>query len=291
MNASTMFASPQKRELIRQWCGRFRQRIGVPVEDTVVHTSFGSTHALMAGPASAPPLVLLHGALASSAHVLPEAGPLVRTRRVYALDIIGQSAWSEDRRLDVRDSSYGRWLVEAVQALGLNRYDLFGVSWGGFVALSGARVAPERIGKLILLNPAGIVANRSWAAFRDAGWPFLVYRMRPSPSRLERAVGSLFTTLDPDWTAYFGDALLSYRLDMRVPPHFQSDALRHVQCPVLAFGSEYDVSFPGPALLHRIGQLLPQSELELLKGSKHCPPLTDEFRASLAARIDRFLAN
>ncbi len=74
-----------------QWCARFRQRIPLPVEDAVVQTSFGATHLLIAGPKDAPPMVMLHGALASSGHVLPELGPLLHTRRVYALDVIGQS--------------------------------------------------------------------------------------------------------------------------------------------------------------------------------------------------------
>jgi pimeloyl-ACP methyl ester carboxylesterase len=95
------------------WHLKFLQKISVPHEEATVDTTFGKTHALIAGPPDAPPLVLLHGALASSAHVLPEIAPLLATRRVYAIDVIGQSAMSQDRRIELKDDSYGRWLVEA----------------------------------------------------------------------------------------------------------------------------------------------------------------------------------
>ena len=43
------------------------------------------------------------------------------------------------------------------------------------------------------------------------------------------------------------------------------------------------------ALLRRLREWFPQAETELLRGSKHCPPLTAEFREFLGGRILRFL--
>jgi pimeloyl-ACP methyl ester carboxylesterase len=102
---------------------------------------------------------------------------------------------------------------------------------------------------------------------------------------------AFFTDIDPDWNAYFRDALNAYRTDIRVPPLVQPQALRNVRCPVLIFGADHDVNFPGPALLKRAKELFPQSEIELLKGSQHCPPFTNKFREQMAARIEPFLAS
>jgi 2-hydroxy-6-oxonona-2,4-dienedioate hydrolase len=287
--SSAMFVDAHKKAAMLDWYGRFRGKAPVPADDVVVETSFGRTHALVTGPPAAPPLVVLHGALASSAHVLPELGPLLRTRRVYALDVIGQSPMSEDRRLDLGDDSYGRWVVEATAALGVDRYDLYGASWGGFVALRAARAAPERLRHLALLVPAGLVANGAWPALREIGWPLLLYRAFPSDERLRRVVRALFSTLDPDWTAYFGEALRAYRLDIRVPPLARPADLAAVKCPTLVFGGELDVHFPGRALVARVKQLIPHADVEVIEGSRHCPPLTDDFRDWIGARIDRFL--
>lgn len=287
-DSSALFRSSADREAIRAEGERFRARLTGPVEDFSLSTSFGATHGLVTGPVDGPPLVVLHGALASSAHVLPELGPLVRTHRVYAVDVIGQSVWSEDRRLEVRDDSYARWLEEVCDGLELSAFDLFGVSWGGFVAMQGARRMGARVRHLVLMAPAGVVANKPWPAFRDAGWPILAYIKFPSPRRLDRAMRSLFTTLDPDWTAYMGKALLAYRLDIRIPP--LAKELNEIRCPTLVFGGDEDASFPGEALLTRMRELRPDGEAELVKGCKHCPPLTPEFRDWMAQRVSRFLA-
>jgi pimeloyl-ACP methyl ester carboxylesterase len=284
-----IFASEAKKAGILEWCERFRRRIPVPVEDVTVQTSFGRTHALVCGPPDAPPLVLLHGALASSAHVLPELGPLLHTRRVYALDVIGQSVWSEDRRIDVSGDDYGKWVLEACTALGLDTFDLFGVSWGGFVATRAAILGKDRIRHLTLMMPAGIVGNSIWASMRDAGLAILLYRMFPSAARLDRVVRSQFTTLDPDWSAYFGEALFAYKLDIRLPPMLTPQDAARVRCPVLVFGAENDASFPGRALLARAKQLFPHARTELIANSKHCPPLTDEFREWMASCVSRAL--
>jgi len=289
MSASTMFVNEEKKATIQGWFEKFRKNIPVATEEAVVETSFGRTHALLAGPQNAPPLVVCHGALASSAHVMPELGPLLRTRRVVALDVIGQSSQSEDRRIDLGDDSYGRWLIEATDALGFDRYDLFGVSWGGFVAARAACTAPERVGHLVLLVPAGWVAGGAWAGFTQVGWPMLMFKTFPSEKRLLRVVRALFTTVDPDWTAYFGDALQSYRMDMRLPPIATPEQLSKITCPTLVFGAEHDLSFPGQALIARAKELIPHAEVELLEGSRHCPPLTDAFREQLGSRIERFL--
>jgi len=287
----SIFRNSRQRELILDWERRFRKRISVPVEDITVTTTFGRTYALMAGPKDAPPLVILHGALATSSHVMPELGSLLETRRIYALDVIGQSVMSEDRRMELADGSYGRWVGEACDGLGLREFDLYGVSWGGFVALQAAAAFPARLRHLILLVPAGIVGNSVWAGMRDAGLPMMLYRLFPSETRFRRVMRAFFTDLDPDWNAFFRDALNAYRTDIRVPPLVQPKALEGVRCPVLVFGAEHDVNFPGAALLQRAKEIFPQAEVELLKGSQHCPPFSAQFRAKMAERIERFLAS
>lgn len=289
MGNSVLFHSDNKKATIRAWFDTFHAKSPVPTESQSVETSFGQTHALVAGPENGSPLVVLHGAIASSAHAMPELGPLLQTRRIYALDVMGQSVMSEDRRLNLNDDSYGHWLMEATSALGVERFDLYGVSWGGFVAHKAARFAPERVTRLVLLVPAGLVAGNVWAGMREFAWPMLRFRLFPSSKNLSSVVKAQFTTLDTDWTAYFGDALRCYRFDMRIPPLAEDGDFSAVKCPVLVFGAENDLSFPGSPLLKRVCELMPHAEVQLLKGSKHCPPFTDEFRSQMATRIEEFL--
>ena len=284
-----MFVDDAARARMADWFETFRAAIVVPTESRTVETPFGKTHVLMAGPADGPPLVVLHGALATSAHVLPELGSLVERHRVYAVDVLGQSVMSDDRRLDVGDDSYGAWLAAVCAGLALTRTTVFGVSWGGFVALKLAKVAPALIESLVLMVPAGVVTGSAWTGFTKVGWPMLTYRLSPSQKRLERLVAALFTSDDARWTTYFGDAVRSYRMDMRIPPLVKPEDVAAYQGPVLVLGADEDASFPGAALLARAKELFPRAETELLTQCKHCPPVDDGFRARTAALIGSFL--
>lgn len=287
--ASTMFVDDEKKAKIRGWYDTFRAKAPARCEDREVETSFGRTHVLLTGREDAPPLVVAHGALASSAHILPELEGLLPTRRLVILDVVGQSVMSEDRRIEVRGDDYGHWVGEASTALGLSQFDLFGVSWGGFVATRAAGVLGARVRHLILMVPAGFVAGPLWLGLREVGWPMFMYRAFPSQKRLERLVNAFFSSPEPEWTPYFGDALRAYRMDMRVPPPLTPEQARKITCPVLVFAAENDSSFPGAALLARARELLPQAEVELLAGVKHSPPMTPEFRRQVAERVERFL--
>ena len=287
----SIFRSPQATAVIASWFERFRAKLSAPTESRTVATRFGDTHVLVGGPADAPPVVLLHGALASSAHVLVELAPLLERFRVYAVDVIGQSVKSADARPSVANDDYGRWLEDVLDGLALPRTHVIGVSWGGFVAIRLAAIAPQRIERLALLVPAGVVSGSAWKGLTRIGIPMLLYRMFPSERRLEAFLRNLLTTPGDDWMPYLGDAFRSYRMDMRVPALAKPEELAGLTAPVLVLGADLDLSFPGPALLARARALFPNlAGAELLKDCRHCPPTTDAFRRALAGQIEAFLA-
>ncbi|WP_437684952.1 alpha/beta fold hydrolase [Sorangium sp. So ce176] len=291
MTSSIMFRSPEARARIAAWFDRFHERLPAPARSRELSTRFGATHVLVAGPEDAPPLVCLHGALASSAHLLGELGPLLARHRVHAIDVIGQSVKSADVRLPIDGPAYAEWLTDVLDALGLARAHLLGVSWGGFAALRMAQVAPGRIDRLVLIVPAALVSGSPWQGLTRIAIPMALYRAFPSEERLARLVSGLFSTQDDLWCSYFGDAVRSYRLDFRPPPLATPASLAGFTRPALVFGADDDVSFPGARLLARAKELLPRAETELLEGCRHSPPTDDAFRARLCERIARFLGS
>jgi 2-hydroxy-6-oxonona-2,4-dienedioate hydrolase len=287
----SIFRDAQATAVLGSWFERFRAKLPVPTESRIVPTRFGDTHVLVGGPAGAPPLVMLHGALASSAHLLGELAPLLERFRIYAVDVIGQSVKSADARLSVTNDDYGRWLEDVLDALALPRADVLGVSWGGFVAIRFAAVAPERITRLVLLTPAGMVNGPAWAGLTKVMLPMQLYRLFPSERRLAACLRHLLTTHGDDWTPYLGDAFRMYRMNMRIPALAKPAELARLTAPVFVLGADQDLSFPGSALLARARQLFPNlAGAEILEGSRHCPPTTDEFRRMLSARVAAFLA-
>jgi 2-hydroxy-6-oxonona-2,4-dienedioate hydrolase len=286
----SLFANEEAKGKMIAWAERFRARIGAATSSTEVETRFGRTHVLIGGPEGGPPLVLLHGALASSAHALRELAPLLATFRTYAVDILGQSPLGADARLSVSNDDCGHFLVDVLDGLGIERAHVVGVSWGGFVAIRLAAVAPHRIDRLVLLVPAGVVRGPFFAGLFKLGIPLGLYRMSPSEGRLRAFTRHLVTTSDEDWIAYLGDAFRCYQLDMQVPALVKKGELAHCHAPTMVLGADRDLSFPGRKLLDRAPDVFPGlAATALIEGSRHCPPTTDDFRAWLSDRITGFL--
>lgn len=287
---SVIFRSEAARATVAGWHERFRAKLKAPVEARTVPTAFGETHLLVGGPADAPPVVLVHGAMASSAHVLGELEGLLSRFRVHAVDVLGQSVKSADARLRVDNDDAGRWLAEVMERLRLRRVHVVGVSWGGFVATRLAVVAPARVERLVLLVPAGLVKTPPWLGFTRMGWPMLKYRLFPSEARKRAFLEGLLTTTTDEWLPYLGDAFDAYRMDMRVPKLATPGELAGFTAPTLVVAADDDVSFPGEALLARARALFPGlAETELLRDCRHSPPTTPEFRAWLSGRVGAFL--
>jgi 2-hydroxy-6-oxonona-2,4-dienedioate hydrolase len=285
----SIFRSPQDKTKMIAWHHRYRQRIGRPLETQLIETSFGETHVLMCGPAEAPPIVIIHGALASSAHAMAELAELADNFRLIGLDVIGQSPMSAETRPEVKGNTYGKWAVECLDALGLESTFLIGVSWGGFIASRVAALAPERIRKLSLLVPAGIVNGHGLTPITKLAIPMMLYRAFPSPARLDRFLAGQLTTQDSDWGPYLGDAMLGFKLDFRPPRLLLDTELAGLSAPVQVFAAEHDVSFPGKALLARAKKVFPNLvHAELLAGSQHCPPTDAESRKRLTATMAAF---
>jgi 2-hydroxy-6-oxonona-2,4-dienedioate hydrolase len=287
---SVTWKNDAARVRLEGWYERFRGRIGVATESREVPTRHGPSHVLLAGASDAPPLVCLHAMRTGSAHLLSELGPLAASFRLIAPDLPGQSVRGPQVKLPLNDDSAARWLFDVLDGLGLGAVNVFGVSWGGFVARLAAGTVPDRVRRLALLVPAGIASGSHWKGLTRMGLPMLRYRLRRSERNLRRLVEPLFTTWDADWAAYTGEALGDMPVDMRIPPLATDADLRKLTMPVLVLGAADDISFPGDAVVRRIKTLVPRADGEVIAGCKHCPPTTPEFRTWLANRLTAFFA-
>jgi 2-hydroxy-6-oxonona-2,4-dienedioate hydrolase len=283
----TIYAHPQARDSLTAGVERFRALLRVPTSSREVDTRYGRTHVLVAGPEDAPPLVVFHGAMASSAHVLSEMQPMLEKFRVYAPDILGHSPLSADARPPM--TGYGPWAADVVAALGLDRTHVLGVSWGGFVAARLAATAPERVTRLSLLVPAGVVSGHLWESIVKLAIPMAMYRLFPSPERLRAFAAPQFTTVDDLWVPWLGEALRGFKMDFQAPPLAQPGDFTPVTAPVQVIAASDDIHFPGPALLERAAALFPTLEdTWLIPDCKHAPPFDDAFRARLSERLRGF---
>jgi pimeloyl-ACP methyl ester carboxylesterase len=123
-------------------------------EKTYVATSFGATHVLSTGPATAPPLVLFHGLGATAASWYPIVGTLSQHHRIHAVDTIGDAGRSvHNGRPLASFDAMAMWASEVLDALHVSNVDVGGHSLGGHLALRLALAHPQRLGRLVLLDP------------------------------------------------------------------------------------------------------------------------------------------
>src|SRR5215475_11119883 len=119
--------------------------MAVPFEEIATESRFGSTHVVVSGPVDAPPLVLLHGYMATLLMWSPNIADFSKDYRVYAIDIIGQPGKSIPDEPVRNTKDYVEWLTATLNVLHLDQVSLVGMSYGGWLALTYAIAAPERV--------------------------------------------------------------------------------------------------------------------------------------------------
>jgi pimeloyl-ACP methyl ester carboxylesterase len=100
-----------------------------------------------------PALVHLHGA--GGLRLTPAHDLLARRRRVVVFEMPGFGASAENERTRTA-AEFAATMGRAAAALGLDRFDLWGTSFGGRVVLRLAAEEPERVRALVLEAPAAI---------------------------------------------------------------------------------------------------------------------------------------
>jgi pimeloyl-ACP methyl ester carboxylesterase len=119
-------------------------------------------HCLAAGEGGSPAL-LLHGGAIDSADFTYRftIGPLAEENRVFAPDWPGYGL-SDKPEVEYTVPFYVDFLGRLIEALGLQRTSLVGLSMGGAAALGFALRAPERVEKLVLVDSYGLGGEVPW---------------------------------------------------------------------------------------------------------------------------------
>jgi pimeloyl-ACP methyl ester carboxylesterase len=245
-----------------------------PYDEVDVPTRFGSTHVVVSGPPDAPPLVLLHGYMATLLMWIPNVGDLCQHYRVYAIDVMGQPGKTIPSE-PIRDAAgFVTWLTATLNGLHLDRVALMGMSFGGWVALTYAVAEPDRVAQLLLLSPGGLLPIRRQFALRGmvmtllptpftVSWFMRWAGFRDSPGRTEiRQLCHLM---------YLG--MKHFRMPretLRVAAlPLPDDQLRNLRMPVLLLLGDREVLCDPGSALARARRFIPDVAGELVPGCSH----------------------
>lgn len=245
-----------------------------PWVERLVPTSWGETYVCECGPKDAPPLVMLPG-VGSASYTLSALARLLSPHfHVYAIDNIYDVGRSVASRPLVTADDFTAWLDGLFDALSLERPDVLGLSYGGWVFSQYALRRPERLGKVVLLAPAGTVAPINFAFIWRAlltlvggHWAMVKFADWASPT----------LSSDPKWAAeragLIEDALLaqsSFAKRRLVPPVPPADAeWAKLTAPTLLLFGDEEVIFEPKAAAEKMARVAPRVSVEVIPGASH----------------------
>jgi len=102
---------------------------------------------------SGPPLLLVHGLLGYSFSWRFAIPALAETATVYAPDLPGAGFSEPTKEMDCRFRACAERLLRFMDVIGVDDCNLLGTSHGGAVTMMAAAIAPQRVRKLILVDP------------------------------------------------------------------------------------------------------------------------------------------
>jgi len=249
-----------------------------------------SVHYRVDGPAEAPPLLLIHSLGTSMAMWAPQAAALAGAFRVISYDLRGHglseaSAGAYSLELLARDA------VGLMDALGVTRAHVAGVSLGGMIAQTLGIAHGSRVRSLVLGDTASVIGPKSnWdaraAAIRADGMASLVDMI------LARWFTPGFVAAEPALARGFAAMLERMPAEAYISAAFAvrdgdtTGELGRIACPTLVLVGEQDLSTP-PAAAEALKAGIPGARLEIIKGAAHIPTVERPDEVTTAMR--RFL--
>ncbi len=221
------------------------------------------------------PLVLLHGFLCDSRCWMPQIAGLSDRFRVVAWDAPGAGA-SSDPPGTFTTADYAHCLAGFLDAVGVGRAHLVGLSWGGILAQEFYRLYPERLRCLVLAGTyagwRGSLAEPAWKE-RLAGC--LVDATAPPEALVAKFVPGVFTDAAPrrlrdEFSAIVSEfhpigfrlmALSSAEMDTR-------ELLPRIGMPTLVLWGDDDRRSP-MRVAEQLSAAIPGAELAIIPNAGH----------------------
>jgi pimeloyl-ACP methyl ester carboxylesterase len=265
MSSQSIYKSSTGEKAVMDWYDSMIAHWPVPCETLNLPTRYGNAFVIASGRQSATPLVLLHGAGSNSAAWVGDIAEYQRQYRVYAIDLPGEPGKSDPNRLPWDSEAYAEWLEDVLDSLRIDKTILIGLSQGGWTAIKFAIRKPERVFKLILLTPGGIVPDK--LSFVARALPLSLFgsygirqinRMILGEHNASEDVNRAMTLL-----------MSHFKPRVGLLPIFTDSELKHLTMPVLLIMGECDALRDASKISARMQMLMPHLTTIIVPRGSH----------------------
>ena len=276
---TSLYKTPQSKQAILDLYQAKLESLDIDYTEQDVNTQFGLSHVIITGDASKPPLMLVHGSNGCAPIALDVYPNLARHYQVFAVDVIAQPNKSAETRPSMTDNSYGIWMNQVIDALGLDELTLVGFSLGGFIIWKTLLHNESKIKQAFLIAPVGIVSGNPLRAMLEIFLPMKRFIRTQNPRDLDRVLDALFSERDDFAAPFLEKVLPDFDLDFSPIPLIKEKETRRISTPLTVIAAEQDILGPGKKLLRRAEKLFPSlKQTDLLEGSKHVQNVQDNQR-------------
>jgi len=248
---------------------RLNESWPTPAQSVTLNSDFGSTQVHVSGPPEAPALVLLPAYQASSAEWIALARSLHGAFRVYAIDLVGDAGGSTaGSRAIATPEDMVAWIDVVLDGLGLATAQFGGHSYGAWIAHEYALRRPDRVSRLILLDPT-MVFGTLLPTYVLRAMPFI---LKPTAGKRRWLIRweTRKVELDPDWLEMTAAAAEVFPHAPTVPTKIPAKAaLAELRTPTLVILAEKSRVHPARRLAGRAAKLLPAGEVQMISGASH----------------------
>jgi pimeloyl-ACP methyl ester carboxylesterase len=274
----SVFRSPEGEAQFNAAYNAILEKWAVPYKELYILTRFGDTHVVVSGPKDANPLILLHPAGGGAAIWCRNVGPFSQYYRTYAIDTISEANKSilthpisfRHQRQDFTD-----WMSDMFEGLQIEKTNIVGNSFGGFIALNTALSLPDKINKVVLISPAAtFVPIPAWAI-----------HFMPA-NTIGPLIGSkkiLLNAYDWIWQDFPKDECMAELRAVSAfygrphhwnPTTFSDDELRKIQTPILLLIGDHEVIYKPEDAIQRATRLVPNLKAKIVPNANHIAEYT-----------------
>lgn len=258
-------------DLLRHW--------PVEKEELRIPTRHGTTFVIASGNPHSPPVLLLHGSGTNSIIWMKDVETLYKSHRVYAVDIIGEPNHSDPQRPSIKGPAYAEWLEDLINELRIDKVKLVGISLGAWMCLKFACTWPERVERLVLMCPAGIVRERGLFKLETL---LLMLFLGPLGKKILYRRIRKGADINPKFADYSRFVFKHFKPRLANMPRFSPKQLSQLYCPILLIVGAKDVFYSPRKMLLRLARSVPQLEINYRPRDGH-------LLTACTREIDRFL--